>query len=419
MSLFRPQAVEHASIRRFGTVILVRPVTYSFLTLLFACLAVAIVCFFVLFSYTRKAQVTGILLPSQGVLRVLPLQAGMITERRVNEGQTVKAGDVLFALTSERASATRGEAEKMISSLLQSRRDSFSAEQSELRQQSTQRIEAARRRMSDLNMEMARMDEQITLQQRRVALAEESFKRYTDLQTANYVSAAQLQDRQAELLDQRQRLADLQRLKAANGRDLATTQADLRDLEVQARREQASMQRSIAAIEQDLTENEARRNILVRAPQDGTVSAITAEPGQTVSAQQVLASILPAGSHFEAELYAPSRAAGFVKPGMEVLLRYQAYPYQKFGQYRGEVREISSTTMRAEDLSLPGTTLPSGASAEPLYRVRVKLDRQAVTAYGVDRPLKSGMMLDASVLLETRRLYEWILEPLYSITGRI
>jgi len=104
---------------------------------------------------------------------------------------------------------------------------------------------------------------------------------------------------------------------------------------------------------------------------------------------------------------------------MEVLLRYQAYSYQKFGQAQGRVREVSSTAMRPEELTLPGATLASGAASEPLYRVRVELDRQAVMAYGTEQLLKSGMVLDASIVLERRRLYEWVLEPLYTISGRL
>ena len=77
---------------------------------------------------------------------------------------------------------------------------------------------------------------------------------------------------------------------------MATVQASLRDLQVQEQRDLQAWQRSIAAIEQDLTENDARREILVRAPKDGTVSAITVERGQSVSSSHVLASILPAGS---------------------------------------------------------------------------------------------------------------------------
>ena len=70
-------------------------------------------------------------------------------------------------------------------------------------------------------------------------------------------------------------------------------------------------------------------------------------------------------------------------------------------------------------MPFPGVAAPGGSGSEPMYRIRVRLGRQDILAYGQAQALKSGMGLDASILLERRRLYEWILEPLYSITGRI
>ena len=415
--LFRQQALEHLSSRQYGTVILARPVSHLFLTLLFLGIALAIITFFIFFSTTRKAQSQGVLLPTGGVIRVMPGQSGVITEARVKEGQTVRAGDVLFVLSGERSSANAGAPQQVVSTLLKSRRDSYDAELKQSSLQSRQRMAAGQRRASDLTAEIARMEDQIVLQQRRITLAEQSYKRYSDLHATNYISSAQLQDKQAELLDQHQRLAELQRIKSASGRDLATAQADVRDLQVQAQRDAENLQRNVSEIEQDLTENEARREILVRAAQDGKVTAITTEIGQTVAANSVLASVLPMGAELEAEIYAPSRSVGFIKPGMQVLLRYQAYPYQKFGQYRAQVREVASTSLRPEDLAVPGAV--SGTNGEPLYRIRLRLQRQSVQAYGETLPLKSGMLVDASVLLEQRRLYEWVLEPLFSISGRL
>ena len=66
--------------------------------------------------------------------------------------------------------------------------------------------------------------------------------------------------------------------------------------------------------------------------------------------------------------------------------------------------------------------LPPGADAqgsEPLYLISVALESQSITAYGVDQPLQAGMLLEADVLQERRRLYEWVLEPLLSITGKL
>lgn len=415
--LFRVQALEHAGSRQFGTVVLTQSLSHRVLTGLFLLLGGAIVAFFVFFSTTRKAQCQGLLLPTTGVLRIIPSQAGVITEVRVKEGQVVQKGDVLFVLSSEHSSSSVSSTQQAVSSLLQSRRDSFSGEQNQLGLQSRQRIASAQQRARDLQLEAARLADQINIQLMRVGLAEQAYKRYEALQKTNFMSQAQLQDKMAELLDQRQRLADIRRAASSTDRDLKASQAELRDFQVQGQRDMAGLKRSISAIEQDLTESEARREILVRAPKSGMVTAITAVEGQTVGASNVLASVLPSGAALEAEIYAPSRSVGFIKPGMTVLLRYQAYPYQKFGQYRAQVREVANTSSRPDELGVPGATAQAGA--EPLYRIRLTLDNQAVLAYGKQMPLKSGMLIDASVQLDHRRLYEWVLEPLFSISGRL
>ena len=413
--IFRVEALEHISARSHGTVLLARPLSYSILTSLFVAIAVLIIGFFAFCSYTRKVDVQGMLAPSHGLIKVIPAQPGLISESRVKEGQVVQAGDVLFVLSNERQTAGQGNAEQAISELLKARRDSLQHEQDQLHLQNSQRLDAARHHADDLAAEIRRIDGQVSLQQRRVDIAKTALERYSDLAASNFVSSVQVQDKQAELLDQQQRLAELQRASAASGRDLSTAQAEIRDLQVQAVRDQQAGERNVSATEQDLTENEARREILVRASSAGTVTAITAEPGQTVGASQSLASIIPAGSELEADLYAPSRAVGFLKPGMEVQLRYQAYSYQKFGQAKGHVRDVSRTALRPDELGLPGAVTTS----EPVYRVRVSLDRQFVPTYGVDQPLRSGATLDGSIVLEKRHLYEWVLEPLYTITGHL
>ncbi len=395
---------------------LARPVSFSVLTCLFAGIAVSIVVFFMSFGYTRKAQVVGLIAPSTGIARVVSGQAGTIVERRVEEGRTVAAGDVLFVLSSERASATRGEAEGTISTLMESRRQNLAAERVQAATQGRQRSEATTRRARDLTAEVGRVDHQIALQQSRVLLAEEALKRYRHLAEVSFVSKAQLQERTTDLIDQQQRLHDLERAKASVERDLATAQADLHDQQAQAKRDVLAIQRSIASIDQDLTENEARRRIIVRAPQAGQVAAITAEPGQSVAANQPLASMVPQGAMLEAELYVPSRSVGFLKPGLPVLIRYQAFPYQKFGQHSGRVREVSRTALRADEVSALLQT--SATNAEPLYRARATLEHPSVLAYGIEQALRPGMTLDASIVLEERKLYEWALEPLFSISGK-
>ncbi|TCU01505.1 hypothetical protein EDB47_1171, partial [Vibrio crassostreae] len=56
---------------------------------------------------------------------------------------------------------------------------------------------------------------------------------------------------------------------------------------------------------------------------------------------------------------------------------------------------------------------------EGLYQIRVKLSKPTITVYGKEEPLISGMTVIADVELDSRKIYEWILEPLYTIKGKI
>lgn len=418
-SLFRQQAIEHATVRQYGTVILTRPVSHVVLTYVFITLALLLIAFFVFFETTRKSHIQGVLIPTAGVIRVFPNSVGVIKEIQIREGQFVREGDILFVVSSERSSSDPRSTEALISELLAQRRDSFHTELQQAKAQAGRRRAALQQRAQDLQSEIKRLDNQAFMQKQRIALSEQTVERFAQLKATNYISAAQLQEQEAELLDQRQRLLEIERIRSATRRDLTSTQADEQDIAVQALRDENALRRNVSTLEQDLTENEARREIPVRARQSGTITAIAANLGQTVGTATSLASILPEGNKLEAEMYVPSRAVGFIKPGMTALLRYQAFPYQKFGQHLARVREVASTSMRPEELHSSATAMPSASQSEPVYRIRLELDQQTVPAYGTAMPLRSGMLVDASVMLERRKLYEWVLEPLFSISGRL
>jgi membrane fusion protein len=195
---------------------------------------------------------------------------------------------------------------------------------------------------------------------------------------------------------------------------LAAVQQQTDQLPLDASTRQNETQRQLATIRQSIAQNEAQRAILLRAPSDGTVSAVVAKAGQMVAAAQPILSVLPAGSRLQALLLVPSRAIGFVEPGSRVVLRYEAFPYQKFGQQYGCVTDISRSALSPAEIG----ALVGQQAREPLYRVQVDLDRQSVPAYGKVEPLKAGMALQANILMEKRSLIEWVFEPLYGISHR-
>jgi membrane fusion protein len=149
----------------------------------------------------------------------------------------------------------------------------------------------------------------------------------------------------------------------------------------------------------------------LRAPVDGTVTAVLAEVGQSVSAAAAVAALLPTGALLQAELFAPSSAIGLLQVGQSVRMRFDAYPYQRFGHRDGQVLQVSRTPLAAAELA--ALALPALGGAEPMFRVRVAIADLA------DGPaLGPGMRLQSDVQLERRRLIEWLFAPAFGLTDR-
>ena len=417
--LFRRAALDAQKPKSCGEILLVRPLSYRLLSLAALLCTLAIVALFTWGSYTKRSSVTGQLVPSAGLLRIYPPQTGIVGKKLVAEGQSVKAGDTLYLISSERQSSTLGSVFASVSEQLGARKESLTGELERTRQLQREEQEGLTKQVAALRSELEKIDSLLEGQRDRVALAEETSKRYQSLLEQDYISREQRQQKREELLDQQTRLKSVEREQIALRRELGSRQESLDALRFKHENQLAQIERVISSTSQELSESEGRRMLAITAPIDGTATAVVAEVGQAVDGRRPLLSIVPAGSQLEAQLYAPSRAVGFVRPGAEVLMRYQAYPYQKFGHARGTVVSVARTALPGSEIS---SLLAPGAEAqgsEPLYLISVALERQSINAYGVAQPLQAGMLLEADVLQESRKLYEWVLEPLFSLSGKL
>jgi membrane fusion protein len=417
--LFRPQVLGQHQTQWLGTV-LVRPAPSHRVFTLFAVLAAAGILALLFFaSYARKAHVSGWLVPEQGMVKVYVSQPGVVSSIFVKDGETVSLGQPLLALSTEQQSAALGNTQANIARGIAARRDSLVDEERQNQKLFRQQSQALQDRLAALKLELAQIREEIGIQQSRVQLANQSEQRQRGLIERGFISAQQLQGAVEARLEQAAKLRNLERNRMTLQRDYMTLEADLRDLPLKFHAQSANIERNISAMGQELAEAEVRREIIVPAPQSGAVTAIQAEIGGGVKSAVPVLSILPAGTKLEAHLYAPSRAIGFLQVGQKVLLRYQAYPYQKFGHYEGVVSSISGSATSPAELpsQLAGLTSLFGPT-EPVYRITVAPARQEVTAYGKPVRLQPGMQLDADIVIERRQLIEWVLDPLYSFTGK-
>lgn len=412
--LFRPEASEAQRQSWLGRVQLARPLSLTIVTAGVVAIAISLGVFLFQAGYTRKATTVGVLMPDRGLIRLVSTAPGTVLERRVEEGQAVRAGDVLFVLTLERAlfdSAVQSRVERS----LDARRRSLEASAQQQQALASSRQGALDRRLAALALESAQLDTEAELQQQRLALARRALERLEFMQREQFIAPAQVQSKNEEVLALQAANQTLARQRAALDREHAELEGERRELPLLASDAAGSIDRDLAQLARESAELDADRRLLVRAPQDGTVSAVLAESGQAVSPASALANLVPTGARLQAHLYAPSSAVGFVQPGQDVRLRLAAYPYQKYGHLPGRVMQVSRTPMATSEMAMLTGSPAGAAGGQPMFRITVALQPDATST---ELRLSAGMQLSADVLLERRRLVEWLFEPLLGWRSR-
>ncbi|MFZ6711119.1 HlyD family secretion protein [Undibacterium sp. TC9W] len=432
--LFRPEVTAALGSQWMGSIRLAQPLSASLIAIVALIIAAVLIAYITFGSITKKARVTGITVPIGGQLSVAAPNAGILLTTHVKEGEQVKAGQILFTLSTERQNS-QGEITALVAQQLASRADSMAAEQRLRQSQYQEKKQALQQRLANLAQEHTQLEQELLLAQRRQQLAQQSVVKYETLQGNGYVSAAQTQQKQEDLLDISTRLSTLQRNKTQLQANQIALQSELDSLANSLATDLTQIERAKASLKQEAAENANRQAVQIIATQAGTITALTNQPGQAINTGQVLASLIPVDARtaqagktetgsLEAHLYAPSRTAGFIQPEQEVLIRYAAFPYQKFGLHKATVVDVSRTPFAPSELPQNlATTILSNAqqaingfnSNEALYRIKVRLHEQSINTYGKAQMLKPGMTLEADVLQDSRKIWEWVLEPLLVI----
>jgi membrane fusion protein len=411
-SLFRQEALDSKRDTWLGDILLTRPVTFAWLAAFFFIMALAALGYLVWGEYTKKARVSGYLVPDQGLIKLFVKQPGPVIALKVKEGQSVKKGDVLVVISNERNNA-QGGTQAEIAKQLEIRKKSLESDKPKFEKIYGEQIASAAQRLAQLEKELAQISLASAAQEERIKISSRVVARNKQLTEEKFVSELVLQEKQADLLEQQNRLRELGRSRMVLERESITLKTELANYPLKLRNEIAALDRAIAEITGSGMENEARRQEYVLAPQDGLITALQIDVGKQAQPDRPLMSLIPEGTQLQADLYITSRSVGFVRVGNVARLQYQAFPYQKFGIQPGTVTKISRTAVPAQELPFPA------AGSDIYYVVTIKPEKEFVMAYGKPEPLQTGMQVDADIWLDRSTLLEWIFEPLFSITGRM
>jgi hemolysin D len=176
-------------------------------------------------------------------------------------------------------------------------------------------------------------------------------------------------------------------------------QEQLKDLQTQivsVKSEIAQARNQIASLKLQLEQR------VMRSPVDGVIFDLPIKkPGVVVQPGQIIAQIAPKQTPFVLKANMPSQQSGFLKLGMPVKIKFDAYPFQDYGVLPGRVIRISPDSKMQET--------PQGKIET--FELEISLNQPDIQSGNKHIPLTPGQTATAEVIVRQRCVIDFILDP--------
>jgi membrane fusion protein len=329
----------------------------------------------------------------------------------VSDRSAVKSGQVLGEITSERflggksldADQAHSTERKLLLDTQELRNIDFAERASQ---------QAVESRIAADQVQLSNLAQELLLSRQRQADLERQLARQLSLVEQGFVSPEAVEQKRNELSAQKIGISALERNQQQLEADVVALHQELRLNTSRAQTQRSLIQREMESLQQERNEHLSKRVQLV-APIDGFVTQVAATVGQVVRPEVPVLTIVPSGGVTEVLLLVPSRSIGFVRLGQRVSVRYQAYPYEHYGRHWGVVKEVAQAALPPQEV------VQQIRVDEPVYTVRVSLPTSFLEYQGRQLALTPGMVVEADVELDRLKIYQWLLEPLYRLGGRV
>ncbi|GAA0859790.1 HlyD family secretion protein [Aliiglaciecola litoralis] len=413
--LFRENAIEHQKCKLHGDVLIIPAMSHTLVVLILTLWLVAVFAWLVTSQYARQETVAGWLEPPSGIVKVFSHQLdGKIQQVLVNEGQQVTKGQSLVIVNGDRTLLSGSSLQATLLQEYATQKNLINEQLGRLQTTHSIAMRNIQRNMDATQLDLSGLESQISTLKKRQDLIAARYHNYQQMRLKGHVATIDLDrlleqklalqsDAQALL---RERANLINRLQLFESELITTPQNHLND--------SRQLKTKLSELSLNIAQLSGQQSVVIKASRDGVVANLQAKVGHQVAGNTPLLSLIPINSVIQAKLLIPVKAAGFIEKGQQLEVRYDAFPYQKFGLYQGTITQISDTVLLPGELDFAPLN-----SSEPVYLVYADLQSQTVSAYGKPLRLKSGMTLSADVTLSERTLFEWVLDPILSLKGRM
>ena len=408
--LFRKEAIEAQKKKSDGVGLIATPLSFYILNSSLLLIIVIVVIFLNYTQYSRKELVTGRLVPTGDYARVYSTKKGIISDLFVKEGQLIAQGEPIALITSDVYTTQGVKLTSMLSSEFNKTEDII-----RLGLKHEQKLtESVLLKLEDeIKFKVKELEgiiDLVDINVKKRDLSHSKFEKFKKLYNKELVSQSKYEESFYAFLTDDNELNRILNEKTVIESQIARMKAELEVERLTSQRKITDLKLRLSQTIREEAISKSDDTYLIKAPLSGIISGLQVRKGQQSSATTQLLTILPNNDGLEVELFVPTRAISYISKETIIKIRYNSFPYQKYGTFSGNVKSISKSVIKATQLD--GYT----GNEEWLYKLTVTLNDED---YRNGVYLKPGMELSAYLLGEKRTVFEWIFEPLLTVKSNI
>jgi len=414
--MYRKEAIASRNQHWSGKAILlaeVRPYRVVLFTVIFFGLFFA---FIIFGSYTRRINVSGEIISSPRAITVFSGQQGFVVSQKVHPGQAVKRGQPIYQIDVSRTT-TSGVVSNKRRINIQKQIAAIDQMANKIRQNKQTTLDTINREKASYEAALQHSSDVLDTAQQGLRMMKKNMENYRSYQRKGLINNDQLVNQSTIYYQQQNDLLGLRSQNEQNALQILALQSRLQTQAVDFDNQLSQLDMQKSGLADELTDADANSDLIITSPVDGWIDTLSVSPGQMVSNGDSLLQIIPGESHhFELILWVPDSSVPYLSVNQSINIRYDAFPAEKFGQFPGKIVAIARTPASPQEMATyPGAPLKSADKPHTWYKVVVAPGNQHFHYKGRQIQPENGMKATSTLFLEERKLYQWILSPLYDI----
>lgn len=396
------------------------------------------------FSKIQETAVTfGEVVPQGQIQIVQHLEGGIVTKVFVNNGETVKKGQLLIQMKSGPTRAelaqmrareislildtvrlnaylarAHGEKVQWSPAVIKSKYNTVkNAEQiAKLIEEEKAHLVSQYKSYQDQKAILEAVLQQKQEQVKEIATQEEVMDRHIKLLTEEFNMYQKLKEK--HYISHRDYLIVVRDLNRAKGervrqdsqmeqvkKEIQENEHKLKELESTAREE---IRKELGTTSDNLIETrhkierleERLERLNVKSPVTGIVKGVAVFAGNVVQPGGQLLEVVPMSKILLVESRVAPRDIGHIKVGDGVKVKVMAYDFARYGAITGKLTKISAATYEDKE-------------GNPYYKATISLDKQYIGTNSKKKSLKPGMTVQADVLTGEKTILQYLLKPIH------